>query len=225
MNIRNFCNLGVTAFVLLLSIGLMPKTAKAITLVDLTVTGEVTDVNNVILATQFSVGQTMSATITYNASTPAGTSPISTQRVYLGAITGGNFTIDSYSGTVFNGNINIENDDPTFDDGITLRGFAMGPAVGSLNPSAFGYIFDDPTQAAINNLALPLTASVYTGFPEQLWGLAFGSGLGTDPPQVTGILTSIQVTVRENVVPEPITATLGLMSLSALGIATRRRAA
>lgn len=218
MNTTNSTRYLLGILVLLFSIGPLPRSAHAI-LIDVTATGEVNEITNVILGTQFSVGDSMSATLTYDAATPKEPSLILTRGLYLNAIIGGSYSVGSYAGTVVGGNINVDNDDPVFHDGITYRGFASGPAIGSLTPELFGFILNDSAEAILDSLALPLTTSDISGFPDQAWGLSFGGALGTDPPGVFGILTSLELKERVTV-PEP--TTLALIALGLGGIGYRR---
>ena len=212
-----------TLLMLSLWLGGLPQSTYA-ALLDITVTGTVDQVTNPVLASQFNTSQTMSATITYDTST-AGTSGLAP--VYLTtfnfAIKGGSFSIDGYEGTIPTGLIRVRDDDPTLGDAVQWIGAAEADPVGTQEAERFGLLFDDPTGAAIDNFALPLTLQDLEDFTDRRWGLSFGGVLGEGTPiGVAGPLAS--VTITEQPAPAvPMTSTLPLMAIGLAGMGQLRR--
>jgi hypothetical protein len=172
-------------------------------LVDLTVTGEVTEVGPGV-AGAFSVGQSMSATFTYDSETP-GPIGFGTTKTYLGAVVGGGFDIDGYVGNSFPpGRIRMADDDPTVDDQFRLNAFVTGASVLTHIPVFFDVFLGDATQTAFSSLDLPLTLPDLASLTERRWQLSFTPIplLDVEPfAFVGGRLTTLEVSIRA--VPGP----------------------
>ncbi len=221
MTHKSYNRIRIAVMATLLSAGVLPKAANAV-LIDVIATGEVTEITNALLLSEFSLGQSMSMTITYDSDALPGSTLDPTQAQYLGAITDGSFTVGIYSGSISVGIISVQNNHTTLFDGIQFRALAMGADVGGLSLDFAGMIFHDPTAMAINSTALPLSASDLTGFPEQSLGLSFGSSAAGPASGVNGRFTSIEVVVRETI-PEPSIVALMIVAVGILSFGSWRR--
>lgn len=180
-----------------------PGSSRAIPL-QLVVSGVVTEVTPAVNGV-FALNDAMSAVYTYDSDTAAQPSLILTQALYSGAITAVDFSIGSFVGGGTGGNVNVENDDPTFHDAVTFRGSGLvsggTPSIGSHVPITMSVRFFDASDAALGSLALPATTAGLSGFADRRWQLVF-SPLplsGFDPTAaVGGRVTSVEI-----VVPEP----------------------
>jgi hypothetical protein len=197
-----------------------PFPAAQAALLQLTVSGEVTFVSGSLAAT-FSVGQSMSATFTYESSTLPATSLELTRATYPGALSGGSFSIGSYAGTTAGGGMSTANNDTTFADRVRFQNSGIAAAsILTHQPFLFDITLTDSTEAALADLTLPQVLPPLADFTQRSWYLAFSpvALLGVDQTRVEGRLLTASVTPA---VPEPEVATL--MLLGALGLLLRRR--
>jgi hypothetical protein len=120
---------------------------------------------------------------------------------------------------------------PITDNGLTFYDIPINFsfAAGTRYNVGFNSVTPDDWGRNINDMEFylfdfPRTSYTVDGLVDVLDG---GHGLGTDGGFVNGVMPHIRfnTTVNDNTVPEPITATLGLMGLGVLGMATRRRSA
>ncbi|MGE0337734.1 MAG: PEP-CTERM sorting domain-containing protein [Gammaproteobacteria bacterium] len=202
-------------------LSLLAMSQARATIIELSATGEVTEITNAVLSTQFSVGQTMSAVLRYDLGTPPVPSLVPTQALYPNAIVGGSFSVGAYSGAIGAGNININDDDPTFADTITFRAAAVGAAVGTFDPRLFGLRFEDLTAAALSSRALPGAGADLSGLA-QSWALTFGAGLDSAAPGIFGRLVRLDLRAVETV-PEPGVGFLLLTGIAATAMFRRAR--
>jgi hypothetical protein len=189
--------------------------------IQITITGEVTDVSSVIAAA-FSPGQTMSATFVYDSGTPPVLSPIPTQALYPGTLSGGAFTIDGYAGTSAGGTISVANDDSTFSDRLNFANVGITAAsVGTHVPFLFQILLHDSAQLALGTTDLPLTLPGVGAFTEASWMLAFTPvALVGEQTGVRGRLLSVTLTPRA--VPEPPQVALLVVAVAAGTLVLRR---
>lgn len=202
---------------------LQPRMAHA-ELLDITFTGHVTEVTPAV-SSVFTLGDPMSIVYTYDSNAAPEPSLILTQAVYIGAISGAEFSVGSYSGSASAGNINLTDDDPAFHDRVTFRGLGLNsPAIGVHVPVGFTVLLEDPSDAALSSLALPLSVSDLAGFSSPGWQLLFTPiPLSGDPvAAVGGVVTSIEITTSTGV-PEPDTLLLCAAGLAGIASARRRR--
>lgn len=200
-----------------LAVGAAPGASRAVPL-QLVVSGVVTEVTPAVSGV-FSLNDPMSVVYTYDSDAAAQPSLILTQAVYLGALSAVEFSIGSFVGAGIGGNVNVENDDPTFHDAMTFRGAGLvsggTPSIGSHDPVTMGLRFFDASDAALGSLALPTTAADLAGFADRTWSLVFSPLplAGFEPAAaVGGRVTSVAI-----VVPEPAAAFLLLAGVLGLG--------
>jgi hypothetical protein len=206
---------------------LLPQSGRAV-LLDLNVAGVVTELTPSVSGV-FTLNDPMSATYTYDSNAMAQLSLIPTQALYLGAISGAGFSIGSYNGSAAGGNINIENDDPAFHDGVAFRAAGLSsPSIGTHDPVLLTVLLDDASEAALNSLALPTATLDLAGFIDRTWQLLFSPIplLGVDPSAaVGGRITSITISTHPEEVSEPGMLALFGLGLAGLGLMRRRRRA
>lgn len=215
---------GALAVAIIVASCLLPQTSRA-TLLDLTVTGVATDVTMAVSGV-FSLNDPMTVVYTYDSDAMPGPSLILTQAVYLGAISGASFSVGSYSGSAVGGNINIENDDPTFHDRIIFRGAGLNSAsIGIHDPVEFTVLFEDASEMALSSLALPTVTSDLAGFGGGTWQLLFSPIPLMDDPTaaVTGRITSVTISPHPQGLPEPGALALFGLGLVGFGMVRRRR--
>jgi hypothetical protein len=201
-----------------------PGVARAVPL-QLVVTGVATEVTPAVSGV-FSLNDPMSVVYTYDSDAAAEPSLILTQALYQGAISAVDFTIGSFVGAGIGGNVNVENDDPSFHDAVTFRGSGLvsggTPTIGSHIPVAMGLRFFDASDAALGSLALPTTTADLAGFADRTWQLVFSPLplAGFDPTAaVGGRVTSVEI-----LVPEPAGGLLLAGGLALCAVARRRGA-
>jgi hypothetical protein len=197
-----------------------PLPAAQAALMQLSVSGQVTFVS-AALAGSFSVGQSMSATFTYESDTDAGTSLDPTRATYPGALSGGSFSIGTYAGATAGGSISVADNDPTFADRVRFNNTGVAAAsILAHHPFLFDIALTDSTAAALADLTLPQVLPPLADFTQRSWFLAFSpiALLDVDQTRVEGRLLTASVTPS---VPEPRVA--ALMLLGALGLLLRRR--
>jgi hypothetical protein len=208
-----------------LALALLAAAPAQAALVEISVTGVVTFVSPVpALAMQFSVGQPMTASFTYDSDTPEVPSLVLTRATYLGAVTGGSISVGSYSATTSSGRVNTANDDPEFNDRIRFSNFpAAGASFGTHDPLGFLITLADDTMAALGDLDLPLALPALSSFTERSWELTFTpiALLGIEQTRVEGRLLGLTLTVVPGAVPAPPTPALLLAGVAALLLARR----
>lgn len=190
-----------------------PAPAKA-ALIDITVTGVVGEVGSAGgFSSVFSVGQSMSASFTYDSNTP-GPVPLTSSKPYPNAVTGGTYAIGTYVGSALSGDINIANDDPTFNDSFRLEAHGLSsPSIPPDHlPAYLAITLEDASKTVFSSLDLPLALGL-ASFGERTWYLQFTPIplLGVDSNNfVSGRLSTLEITVRE--VPGPPTVLLVLLA-------------
>jgi hypothetical protein len=193
-------------------------------MVDVTVTGLVTDVG-IGVTSVFSIGQSMSATFTYDSASLGIPSLILTRMLYPAAVTGGSFAIDAYLGSVAAGRINLADDDPTLNDRFLLTGVGITAAsILTHDPVSFTILLEDASQAAFSSLDLPLALPDLVSFTERSWQLLFTPVplLGFEPTAfVGGRLTTLEIRVHP--VPGPGAALLLLVGTGLLALLARAK--
>jgi hypothetical protein len=169
------------------------------------------------LAGSFAIGDVLTGSYTFEATTPPRPTSDATFAVY-DAVTDVSFTLGTYSaataGPAPNGEIQVDNDPPSpFVDRYGLLSRVsdglVGPAASGQPLGAFGFRLDDNTNTVFST-ALTLPTSVeLSDFSSSAFFVFFGNEL------VDGTLTSISS------VPEP--STLGLTALGLAAMARRRQ--
>ena len=194
-----------------------PKPALAVPITAV-ITGEATFVNP-SLASTFSVGDTMTATLTYESSTTAsGGGPISA--FFIDAITASSFSVGSFSGVLAPGaflganEIDLINQPVASDTIRFVHNFV--PTLPPLVP----FRFDVGLRGTglLSGLALPTSINP-TDFTSGVWSLGFH----TSPARTTFVnAVSGQIFVKAPI-PEPSTYALFTLGLGAMGIYHRRK--
>lgn len=201
------------------SLVLLPSQQAAATSITFSVSGIVTHVTPApALLAQFSVGQTYSASYTFESDT-AGIPNIDGGKDYP-ALTAATFAIGTYTGSLASSAgsfIRVQNNlfGNTLDQyHVVLQNLSAEPiptVVGPVGPSHLDLIdlVDMPFATALSSDALPLTPPSLSSFPTlQAWELDFES-----PEffaQVLGNVTSLE--------PVPESGTLALMGVSLAGV-------
>jgi hypothetical protein len=144
-------------------------------------------VNNVnpVLSGEFSVGERFSGSYTFDSDTPntSGGDPPNFG-LYTGALTALSFTIDSYTGSATDGDINVWDNVPSDTYQVTSR-VVTGPNVSDFELTLFQLEIGDSTNTALTSVALPLTPPNLEDFDRGFLRIGFQRPGEAFTPQVT----------------------------------------
>ncbi len=184
-----------------------------------------------ILAGRFSVGDSMTASYTFESETPCslGCSG-SLIHTYFAALSGGSLHVGSYAASYSDDAVELSavNNEPVL--GAAVRDSyqadiigLVGPVVGGLAPLAFDVTLVDTSAAVFSGVALPLDlhlASFSTVAPGFAFGRSWILEFGDFTPPSTFILGEV---TSLTVVPEPGFATTLVSGIAMLHVLARRR--
>ena len=184
-------------------------------IVDVNITGVVTEVDDP-LGGEFTVGDQLSASFSYDLATPDSNSFFISLGSYIDAITSLSFTIGSYTGgLVAPGSISVGT---IFDHSFLANASQISsPSVAGLAPENFGLRLLDSTESAFASAALPAALSL-ADFDTRTWSLEFRLSENQ--------LVSVSGTLDLNAVaavPLPAALPLLLAGLVGLGVVGTRR--
>jgi hypothetical protein len=228
--IRRFGFFAAAAAALFLLAGVVAKPVQAAS-ITIQYTGVVDSVD-AALAGQFSVGQVLTGTYTFDSTVAARSGSDSANSVF-DALLALSFTIGSYAGSSTGApEIQVDNFPPDQDRyGVVARASdgLTGANVGAMKQDAFFLRLDDPTNTAVANaLVLPTNPKLGGGAGEFSIGSFFDIFVEIDPVDpnkpltatVSGTLRTLQVTSE---VPLPAALPLFGAGLGLLGLLGRRR--
>ena len=191
-----------------------PQTVRA-TPITIQFNGVVDSVSAFFPTGQFTVGQTLSGTFTFDPTIPETIVAGTTSR--YDALIDAQFVVGTYAGTFSPGSNNGIYIGSTFPDFYQVISSFAGAAILSMSPQYFGLELIDPTGTAISSSALPTLAPDLASFAQHSWSLGFAPLHGRSAI-LSGHLTSIR---HNGAVPEPTTFALLVLGIVGVGYARR----
>lgn len=211
---------------LLALILLVASNPAAATTYVLDMSGSVTGVH-ASLASQFGLGQPITAQLRYDAVAALGTDP--QYQYYPGAVLGGFVTIGSYrvdftsSARLITGNDTYHPAGLTYDRLLFDNFGPQAMPVAGAPLTVIGLSFEDSDGTALSGHALPTQTASLAGFDAANLSADFGNYLASDLQRVSGQFTSYTIT-EVSPVPEPSQWVMLLIGFGLLGAVVRRRA-